>query len=235
MTAISSTPVVAPTMVGERVILGVSAESRVDNFPMPRAGLDLPQRLPFNRWLTIGNFLSTVHTSSAWCLGDWLLYGEETYPGRYRDAIEQTSLDYQTLRNYAWVARHFPISRRRDALSFGHHAEVASRPASEQDFWLRKAEELGWSRNRLRREVRSSLSERAPGDEKQGDQKRDKDGRDGQSPATAGASDGTDEESRVLRLEATAERFEHWKGKACESGLSVEAWALHALDDASEP
>ncbi len=233
MTAISSAPAVAPRTVGERVVLGVAAESRIDNFPVPRAGLELPQRLPFNRWLNIGNFLSTVHTSSAWCLGDWLLYGEETYPGRYRDAIEQTSLDYQTLRNYAWIARHFPISRRRDALSFGHHAEVASRPDSEQDFWLRKAEELGWSRNRLRREVRSSLSERTAGAEKQDGDEPDKGRRDAQAPAAASA--GTAQENQVLRLEATVERFEHWKEKALESGLSVEAWALHALDDASEP
>ena len=31
----------------------------------------------------------------------------------------------------------------------------------EQDFWLRKAEELSWSRNELRREIRSSLRERS--------------------------------------------------------------------------
>lgn len=36
------------------------------------------------------------------------MYGQAAYTGRYRDAIEQASLDYQTLRNYAWVARRFP-------------------------------------------------------------------------------------------------------------------------------
>jgi hypothetical protein len=127
---------------------------------VPRKGLLLPRQLPFQAWLSIGSQLSAVANSSAWCLGDWLAYGETAYNGRYRDAIEHTSLDYQTLRNYAWVARSFELSRRRDTLSFGHHAEVAALPEVEQDFWLRKAEELDWSRNQLRREVRASLKER---------------------------------------------------------------------------
>ena len=71
---------------------------------------------------------------AAWCLGDWLVFGEQAYAGRYRQAIERTSLDYQTLGNYAWVAKRFSLSRRRDELSFGHHSEVAALPEPEQDF-----------------------------------------------------------------------------------------------------
>jgi hypothetical protein len=80
----------------------------------------------------IGTQLSAAVSSSAWCLGDWLVYGQAAFSGRYRDALEQTSLDYQTLRSYAWVARRFPVSRRRDNLSFGHHAETAALPRPEQ-------------------------------------------------------------------------------------------------------
>jgi hypothetical protein len=36
------------------------------------------------------------------------------------------------------------MSRRRDTLSFGHHAEVATLSEPEQDYWLRKAEEHRW-------------------------------------------------------------------------------------------
>ncbi len=32
----------------------------------------------------------------------------------------------------AWVARRFPVSRRRDTVSFQHHAEVAALPEPEQ-------------------------------------------------------------------------------------------------------
>src|SRR5688572_10717586 len=90
-----------------------------------KSGLLLPKRVAFDKWVTIGGYLSHGISTSTWCLGDWLVYGEASFSGRYRDAIELTSLDYQTLRNHAWVARRFPMSRRRDKLSFTHHAEVA--------------------------------------------------------------------------------------------------------------
>jgi hypothetical protein len=126
-------------------------------------GLQLPGQLPFERWLGIGRQLSAISSSAAWCLGDWLAFGEKAYPGRYRQAIEQTSLDYQTLRNYAWVARRFALSRRRDTLSFGHRAEVAALPEPEQDYWLRQAEQHRWPVRQLRWQVHDSLSERSPG------------------------------------------------------------------------
>jgi hypothetical protein len=53
------------------------------------------------------------------------------------------------------------MSRRRDTLSFGHHAEVAAIAEPEQDYWLRKAEKHHWPVKRLRREVRASLAERS--------------------------------------------------------------------------
>jgi hypothetical protein len=198
---------------------------------LPRKGLELSSNitLSFEKWLYIGEVLASVRTSSAWCLGDWLVYGEIAYSGRYRDAIKQTSLDYQTLRNYAWVARRFPIARRRDALSFGHHAEVASLPEPEQDFWLRKAEAHGWSTNRLRREVRASLSERSltdgtnPGGAAVGDL-------DG-SEAPGALSDAEDGEDRRLHLQLNVPvtEFELCRAAAEKSGLSVEAWAVRAL------
>jgi hypothetical protein len=136
-----------------------------------RTSLHLPNKLTLERWVSIGRDLASTTSSTAWWLGDWLIYGETVFTGRYRNAIEQTSLDYKTLRNYAWVARKFPQGRRHETLSFGHHAEVAGLAAPEQDFWLRKAETLVWSRNELRLGVRESLRERKemPMSENQGE------------------------------------------------------------------
>ena len=64
-----------------------------------RCGLQLPRGLSFERWLGIGPQLGAVSSSVAWCLGDWLAFGERAYAGRYRQAVEKTGLDYQTLRN----------------------------------------------------------------------------------------------------------------------------------------
>ena len=96
-------------------------------FPWPGLGCTQSAHTSARR-PTVG--LST-HSSSAWCLGDRLVYGEDACSGPYRNAIEQTSLDYQTLRNSAWVARRFSLSRRRDTLSLAHHAEEARQPDAD--------------------------------------------------------------------------------------------------------
>jgi hypothetical protein len=189
-----------------------------DPIVVPGRGLQLPRQLPFQRWLSIGRQLSEIYTSSAWCLGDWLIYGELSYNGRYRDAIEQTSLDYQTLRNYAWVARRFQLPRRRDTLSFGHHAEVAALPDAEQDFWLRKAEELAWPVKQLRHEVRASLKERSVKD-------------DGQIQS------GSDEQFRHstirLSINVSSDQLEDCRAAAQRVGLSVDEWVVLALRQAA--
>jgi len=199
---------------------------------LPGRGLQFPRQLSFDRWLAVGRQLADIYTSSAWCLGDWLTYGEAAYNGRYRDAVEQTSLDYQTLRNYAWVARRFSLSRRRDSLSFGHHAEVAALPEAEQDFWLRKADELGWAVKRLRREVRASLDERASGDDSQPR------GAAGQSRGAASANqpDAGDQAHRgMVRVQIllTPRQLEACRTAAGQTGLPIEAWAVVALDQAA--
>ncbi|MBE1469276.1 LmbU family transcriptional regulator [Kibdelosporangium phytohabitans] len=130
--------------------------------PLPGVGLTkrtsftLPPGVPMDEWSRIGRQIDTIAASSSWWLGDWLVYGQAQYPDLYKRAVEQTSLDYQTLRNYAWVARQYPVGRRRAALSFQHHAELASLTTGEQDQWLDRAERFGWSRNELRNRVRAS-------------------------------------------------------------------------------
>lgn len=119
-----------------------------------RVMLSLPQDMPLDAWRNLGRQIHVVSDSSAWWLGDWLIYGQTHYPNRYKQAIAETSLDYQTLRNYAWVARRFTPERRHPKLSFQHHAEVTSLPEAEQDAWLTRAEINGWSRNELRRQLR---------------------------------------------------------------------------------
>jgi hypothetical protein len=194
---------------------------------MPGRGLQLPEQLPFERWLRVGRQLAGIHSSSAWYLGDWLVYGETAFSERYRKAIEQTSLDYQTLRNYAWVARRFSLSRRRDSLSFGHHAEVAALPEAEQDFWLRKADELNWSVKHLRQQVRVSLSERSARDGKQSDHSLGRSHADEPAP--------TDCSSVRLEFHITPWQLETYQDVATKGGYTLEEWAVSILDQAVRP
>jgi hypothetical protein len=201
----------------------------------PRNGLELPRRLPFEKWLNIGKQLSAIHTSSAWCLGDWLAYGIEAFNGRYRSAVEQTALDYQTLRNYVWVAKRFPLSRRRVALSFGHHAEVAALPEPEQDFWLRKAEELGWSVKQLRQEVRASLREREGGGaiDHQADESRQEDESFPGDQRLASSDGGVGPGLVKLNIRICPDQLETCKTAAEKAGLDMEAWVVMALTKAA--
>lgn len=192
---------------------------------LPGRGLQLPEHLSFETWLGVGRRLADIHGSSAWCLGDWLIYGEASYRGRYREAIDRTSLDYQTLRNYAWVAKRFRLSRRWDRLSFGHHAEVAALPEAEQDFWLRKAHESSWSVRQLRHEVRASHNERsAAPSEKTGVSGESQDGQ----PTPAGGS------MVEVELHVSPVRLAAYQAAAHKVGLALEEWGVLVLDKAAD-
>lgn len=169
------------------------------------SGLVLEPGLPFEQWAEVGRRLASLAHASAWLLGDWLVYGEHAYGRRYARALEATRFDYQTLRNYAWVARAFEPSRRHPGLSFGHHAEVAALPEPAQDLWLRRAEVGHWSRGELRRRMRA---------------------------ARAGA-DG-EEASVVVRVPIRPEQERRWREAAAARRLAVAQWLAETADAAAD-
>ncbi|KUM93605.1 regulator [Streptomyces cellostaticus] len=196
-----------------------------------KSGMIFPQNLSERSWERIGTNLRELVNSSAWWLADWLIYGEATYGWRrYKEAIERTGLDYQTLRNYAWVARRFEHHRRRDSLSFAHHAEVTRLSPPEQDYWLRKAEQQKWSRNELRKAVRASLAVQndttgippGSGDEKQ----------EVPQLATSAAAEKRRQKVTTLTIELSAGQLEYYSKLAAAHGLPVDKWVTQMLDTA---
>ena len=105
-------------------------------------------------WACQGRWLGALGRGSGWWLGDWVRYGNARYGDRYRPAARVTGYDVQSLRNMAYVAGRFDVHRRRDGLSFSHHAELAGLPAEEQDLWLDRAEVGALSVGSLRSELR---------------------------------------------------------------------------------
>jgi len=168
-----------------------------------RLAMGLPPALSFDRWRSIGERICGVADASTWWLADWAAFGEHCYGERYREAVAITGLGYQTLRNYAWVARRFEVSRRRDSLSFAHHAEVAALPPAEQDEWLDRAEANQWSRNDLRARLRAT----EPSDE--------------------------ESRLERLRLEVSHARAERWRNAAESGGLELPEWIICVADSAS--
>jgi hypothetical protein len=119
-------------------------------------GLILSKDLTFEEWAAIaGNFGKALQTA-AWCIGDWMVYGERKWgkqlildgaefdpkkpdriPSQVFDmAIASTGLDRQTLSQYASVCRKIPREERKIHLSFGHHRILAPLPSPQRLEWL---------------------------------------------------------------------------------------------------
>jgi hypothetical protein len=123
---------------------------------LSRPGWEPPRQLDRREWLEVGRTLGRVGRYSRWWVGDWLLYGDQKWGEMYKEAGKVTGYNYGTLRNIVSIAQKFQLSRRRDNLSWGHHADIASLPPAEQEYWLDRATELGLSREDLRIELRTA-------------------------------------------------------------------------------
>lgn len=196
-----------------------------------KRGMVFPQDLSERSWERIGAGLREFTNSSAWWLVDWLIFGVTTYGlRRHREAIERTGLDHQTLRNHAWVARRFEHHRRRESLSFAHHAEVTRLTPPEQDYWLRKAEQQMWSRNELRRAVRAGPAEQR----RQIDTptSRGNDEREVPHPAESVVADKPRRRVTTLTIELSAGQLDYYSKAAPAHGLPVDKWVTQVLDAA---
>ncbi len=120
-----------------------------------RTGWKLPKDMSFEDWLTCGQVLDLAEDAVQWWRGDWWAFGSGRQWGEGPELAEKADINYQTIRDYGWVAGAFKdLSRRRDNLTFEHHRVVASLDVADQEKWLDLAESGGWSRAELRRELR---------------------------------------------------------------------------------
>ncbi len=106
------------------------------------------------KWTDQGRRFGLMARCSQWWVGDWVRYGDEAYGTRYNKASKISGYDVQTLMNMVYVALRFEISRRRESLSWSHHAELAPMNPEEQCRWLDWCEKNQASVNDLRVELR---------------------------------------------------------------------------------
>jgi hypothetical protein len=115
-----------------------------------KVGLELRPGLPISVWQSIGRKLEAIKGSFQWWIGDWANYGVSAYGEKYTGALKETNYEKQSLENMAWVAKHLETSRRRESLSWSHHAEVAALDPEQQTQWLKLAEKQNLSVRDLR-------------------------------------------------------------------------------------
>jgi hypothetical protein len=117
-------------------------------------GWAAPAQLDRPGWLAAGISLAEFGRVNNWWVGDWIRYGNTRWGRKYTEVARITGLDSKTLRNIAYVASRFDLSRRRDNLTWTHHAEVAALAPEQQDEWLDRAVALRLSPGDLRLELR---------------------------------------------------------------------------------
>jgi hypothetical protein len=124
----------------------------------------LPDHLSKDDWIEAGIVLARIDAGVMWWIGDYWIYGEKKYGDRKAivDDPNWRGPSFQTCANAALVCRAFETSRRREVLSFGHHAEVAALNVKEAERLLDWAQATNpttgkpRSTKELRREVRRS-------------------------------------------------------------------------------
>jgi hypothetical protein len=141
------------TMVASRCVFGATV-------------LALPDDLTHDEWAALGVHLHTAMNSTAWWVGDWLLYGHLRFDtdegGEIRSAGAATSRQYLAALGFEHeeivrprrVASVFPPGTRHERLSWSHHLEVAALDGADAHHLLNEAEENGWSTRELREHVR---------------------------------------------------------------------------------
>lgn len=112
--------------------------------------------LTYEEWLRHGSRLGLAGRSAAWWIGDWVRYGTARYGSKYAAASRVTGYDRQTLMNMVYVASRFEISRRRENLSWSHHAELAALDIEEQEHWLDRSIQDRLTVRDLREELASA-------------------------------------------------------------------------------
>lgn len=116
-----------------------------------RAGLTMPDHLSHELWEKLGFCLAAMTGALQWAVGDWWAYGYHKYGKRKSVAVaKRLPYEFGTLMNLGTVSRSVSPSRRNEALSWSHHAAVASLEPAEQTKWLNKAARGTYSVKKLR-------------------------------------------------------------------------------------
>ncbi len=137
-------------------------------FSISPTGIEFHQDLEFNEWEALGQKLAEIGKSIGFIIGDWINYGDGRYGEKYEQALDQTGLSYQTLRDFSYVARKVEMSLRNDNLDFSQHKVVAKlKTEDEKRYWLDMANKHDLSVRRLRKSI--NFGRLATEEEVQGD------------------------------------------------------------------
>lgn len=132
-----------------------------------------PVEYEYESWVKDGELIFNLDQATPWLIGDWLNFGEARYGEKYSQALpHDANYSYNTLVVMGMVARAFPPHRRRPLrengfqISWSHYRIITPLAEGEQEQWLNRVEEEGWSRDQLANAYRLALKsgQQTPGD-----------------------------------------------------------------------
>ena len=112
-------------------------DMEIAGFALSATQLSVQGEPDFQSWHMVGRYLERCDSACQWWCADWLNYADD-HP-EWKDECEQVISDLygnrsdRTLANLRTVGRAYQPSRRRDRLSFSHHADLAGQPEHVQD------------------------------------------------------------------------------------------------------
>ncbi|MCR4290498.1 MAG: hypothetical protein NUV86_09600 [Candidatus Scalindua sp.] len=101
-------------------------------FILTESGINAVGSPTLKQWELVGEFIKRSHKSVKFWQGDWLNYGEDTYP-EWSQYFDESEPGADELRKEKWVAKRIPQDRRHPQLSWSHHEEVADLEPEEQE------------------------------------------------------------------------------------------------------
>ena len=133
--------------------------ARLSTKPCPEftpTALTMPNNLMCVEWHALGDELLGAWIPNPWHLGDLLAYGQRRFDGLCGDRL--TTRQRSCLEGFARVAERFDVDRRRESLTYGHHAAVTAMSDPMQAYWLDRAECQEWAVGELRAAINRSNS-----------------------------------------------------------------------------
>lgn len=80
----------------------------------------------------VARALGAMARGHQWWVGDLLVYGEQQFGEEFAQLEAELELEPRTAANWRWVADKVAATRRREDLSWSHHAEVARLKPNQQ-------------------------------------------------------------------------------------------------------
>lgn len=121
----------------------------VGSFRLTGKGLIAQDGAPLEQWTQLLKVLAMMHGKIQLLIGDALAYGERQYKDTYQEVAAIFGRQVKTMYQWKWVCANVDLSVRTEKLTYTHYERVANLPQAQQAYWLKLADENGWSVKRL--------------------------------------------------------------------------------------